>query len=123
MINPANVGIGKDRPNARLDVSGSVRLGNQGSVMDYIRSIEVIVSNLDLGPNGIASWNIDNFPLNLSPNTAIMANSKSNLPLGIVISCTRRTVINNITVQYQNTTNLAISMASHRLQVTAINFQ
>ncbi len=123
MINPANVGIGKDRPNARLDVSGSVRLGNQGSVMDYIRSIEVIVRNLDLGPNGIASWNIDNFPLNLSPNTAIMANSKSNLPLGIVISCTRRTVINNITVQYQNTTNLAISMASHRLQVTAINFQ
>jgi hypothetical protein len=126
IINPTtvgNVGIGTDQPTAKLDVSGSVRLGNQGSVMDYIRSIEVIVSTVDLGPNGMASWNIDNFPLNLSPNAAVMANPKENLPQGVVISWVRRTGTNSIRVQYQNTTNLTISMASHRLQVTAINFQ
>jgi hypothetical protein len=126
IINPAtvgNVGIGTDQPTAKLDVSGSVRLGNQGSVMDYIRSIEVIVSTVDLGPNVAVAWNIDNFPLNLSPNAAVMANPKENLPLGIVIGWVRRTGTNTIRVQYQNTTNLSIFMASHRLQVTAINFQ
>ena len=126
IINPAtvgNVGIGTDQPTAKLDVSGSVRLGNQGSVMDYIRSIEVIVSTVDLGPNVAVAWNIDNFPLNLSPNAAVMANPKENLPLGIVIGWVRRTGTNTIRVQYQNTTNLSISMASHKLQVTAINFQ
>jgi hypothetical protein len=126
IINPAtvgNVGIGTDQPTAKLDVSGSVRLGNQGSVMDYIRSIEVIVSTVILGPNGMASWNIDNFPLNLSHNAAVMANPTENLPLGIVIGWVRRTGTNTIRVQYQNTTNLSIFMASHRLQVTAINFQ
>jgi hypothetical protein len=126
IINPAtvgNVGIGTDQPTAKLDVSGSVRLGNQGSVMDYIRSIEVIVSTVILGPNGMASWNIDNFPLNLSHNAAVMANPTENLPLGIVIGWVRRTGTNTIRVQYQNTTNLSISMASHKLQVTAINFQ
>jgi hypothetical protein len=126
IINPAtvgNVGIGTDQPTAKLDVSGSVRLGNQGSVMDYIRSIEVIVSTAELGPYVALSWNINNFPLNLSPNAAVMANPKESLPLGIVIGWVRRTGTNTIRVQYQNTTNLSISMASHKLQVTAINFQ
>jgi hypothetical protein len=126
IINPAtvgNVGIGTDQPLAKLDVTGSVKLGNQGSVMDYVRSAEFIVPNVDIPTNGFAGFIIDNFPLSLSVNAAVLANPKSNLPLGVVIAWVRRTGNNNIIVQYQNTTNISIFMASHRLQVTAINFQ
>ena len=112
-----NVGINTTTPSAKLDVNGSVKIGESGNTLQAIMRLHVQVDPPSIGPYGSYTESIAHGPV--ANNATVMVSPSINLSDGIIIAFAYSDT-GIIKVKYTNITGASINPAEHVLHITMI---
>ncbi|WP_428664283.1 hypothetical protein [Runella sp.] len=117
ILSNGNVGIGTS-PNAKLDVSGDIKLGTNGTLIN-----EIIKTTLsaDLPSINAAGTFAQTFTVtNAALGSTVHISPEDNLNDGIIIANARVSAAGTVTVKFTNITGSAINPASMNFHLTVI---
>lgn len=114
-----NLGVGVTNPQAKLDVSGSFKLGASGTALTGIMKTTIGVN--DATSFDYTSTRQVSVTLNgVTPNATVLLNPRSALPTGIGVAWCRANASNSITIGFTNSDATSRSVGNVTFDVTVI---
>ncbi len=119
IISAGRVGVGTTAPAATLDVTGTYKLGNAGTVLN-----NMIKTSFSVNDNsGIAAGTTRQVTATISgaaTQNSVMINPRSALPSGLAIAYSYMSSSNTITIGFVNTTLVPQPVGAITFDVTLI---
>lgn len=114
-----NLGVGVTNPQAKLDVSGTFKLGTSGTALSNMTKTTVVVN--DATAFDYTSTRQISVTLNgVNPNATVLLNPRSALPTGIGVGWCRANGTNSILIGFTNSDATSRSIGNVTFDVTLI---
>ncbi|MCP1382853.1 hypothetical protein [Runella salmonicolor] len=113
-----NVGINTTSATAKLDVSGTVKIGTNGSALDEIIKISEAADLPSIPANGSFSQTFT--VTNAQTSSTVYISPDTDLTNGIIIAYARVSASNTVLVKFNNVSAAPIDLASTKFHITVI---
>lgn len=115
-----NVSIGGGDAGARLDVKGTAKLGELGSVLNNVIRRQLVTQNIAISPNATSGITFTNITGATEGSTVFVSPSVA-LPAGVSIGYSLVSANGQVSVAFVNGTNVIAAIPAMTLYVTIIN--
>ncbi|MGO4293875.1 hypothetical protein [Chitinophaga sp. RAB17] len=121
--NGGNVGVGTSTPAALLDVNGTAKLGNGGTVLNGVyRAINILSNTASIPASGtattIVTFNVTGVDASFGGNVII--NPRFDFPFTLRLISSRVSADNVVTAIFVNTAATAFALGTRRFDITVI---
>lgn len=118
ILSNGNVGINTTAATAKLDVSGTVKVGINGSALDEIIKISEAADLPSIPANGSFSQTFT--VTNAQTGSTVYISPDTDLTNGIIIAYARVSVSNTVLVKFNNVSGAPIDLANTKFHITVI---
>ncbi len=115
-----NVSIGGGDAGARLDVKGTAKLGELGSVLNNVIRRQLVTENIAISPNATSGITFTNITGATEGSTVFVSPSVA-LPAGVSIGYSLVSANGQVSVAFVNGSNVIAAIPAMTLYVTIIN--
>ncbi len=119
ITNGGNVGIGTNAPTAKLDVSGTYKLGVAGSVLTNIIKTSVPISDVTAFTQGLSRSITASVP-GATVGASVIVNPRAALTGTLIIGSSFVSAAGVVTIVFNNTSNTSTAVGSITVDITII---